>query len=68
MHTLQADFQIDRHGNIIGITPMNGAAHEWLDENCQTEGWEWLGRTLNVHLRVAPAIVEGIAAAGFIME
>ncbi len=64
----QADFVVDRMGSIVGVTPMNQAAREWIDENCQTEGWQWLGDTLNMDIRMAPAVVQGIADDGFTVE
>ena len=63
-----ADFQTDRMSSVVGITPMNPAAREWLDENCQADDWQWQGETLNVDRRMAPAILEGITAAGFTVE
>lgn len=64
----QADFIIDRSGSIIGITPMNQDAREWLDENVQSEGWQWLGETLNVDIRMAGEVVAGMQAAGLNVE
>ncbi len=64
-HKPPVDFQIERTGNLVRVTPMNDAAREWLDENCQTEGWEWMGPTLHVDARMAPPIVQGITDAGF---
>lgn len=61
----QNDFIVDRMGSIIGITPMNQVAREWLTENCQAEPWQWQNATLNIDGRMADNILEGIAAAGF---
>lgn len=43
--TATPDVITDNFGSIVGITPMTPAAREWLDENCQTEPWQWLGAT-----------------------
>ena len=64
----EADFIVDRMGSIVGITPMNQAAREWLDANCQAEPWQWQGETLTVDGRMAPEILEGMTAAGLTVE
>ena len=58
------DVLTDNFGSIVGITPMTPIAREWIDENCQTEPWQWLGGTLNVDRRYADDLVEGMAEAG----
>lgn len=66
--TATPDVITDNFGSIVGITPMTPAAREWLDENCQTEPWQWLGATLNVDCRMAGPILEGMAEAGLILR
>ena len=62
------DVLVDNFGSVVGITPMTPAAQEWIDENCQTEGWQWLGATLNVEPRYAGDIVAGMQADGLTVE
>ena len=66
--TAAPDVITDNFGSIVGITPMTPAAREWIDENCQTEEWQWLGLTLNVDRRYAADILEGMQEAGLILE
>lgn len=66
--TIEPDVITDNFGSIVGITPMTPAAREWIDENCQTEPWQWLGATLNVDTRYAGPILEGMAEAGLILR
>ena len=63
-----ADLTVDRMGSIVGLTPMNQVAREWLDDNCQAEPWQWQGDTLNIDGRMAPEILEAIQAAGLTVE
>jgi hypothetical protein len=65
--TTEPDVITDRFGSIVGITPMTAAAREWIDNNCQAEPWQWLGLTLNVDLRYATAILQGMANDGLIL-
>jgi hypothetical protein len=66
--TETVDVITDNFGSIVGITPMTQAAREWIDENCQTEPWQWLGATLNVDTRLAGPILEGMSEAGLILR
>ncbi len=61
----EVDVFIDNQGTIVAITPMTRAAREWLEDNCQTEPWQWLGVTLGVEHRYAGDIIEGLQEAGF---
>lgn len=63
-----SDFQTDRMGSVVGVTPMNQAAREWLDANAQAEPWQWQGETLNIDQRMAPPIIDAAVAAGFAVE
>ena len=62
------DVIVENFGSIIGITPMTPAAREWIDENCQTEGWQWLGATLNVDFRMAADVLQGMIDSGLTVE
>jgi hypothetical protein len=63
-----ADFNVDSFGSIVGITPMNAAAREWIAENVSSEGWQWLGATLNIDTRYAEDLINGISEAGFTVK
>jgi hypothetical protein len=62
------DVIVENFGSIIGITPMTPEAREWIDENCQIEEWQWLGRTLNVDFRLAADVLQGMQEAGLTIE
>lgn len=43
----RADFAVSRFGGIVSFTPLSDDAKSWLRENVRSEGWQWLGPTLN---------------------
>lgn len=59
------DFSIYDEGSVVVITPLNDDARDWIEENVQSEGWQWLGHGLCVDHRMAGPLVDGIASAGF---
>ena len=59
----QADVITDRFGSIVGIT--RGAWRPRVDDENETEPWQWLGLTLNVDCRYA-ADSPGMADDGLI--
>ena len=42
----QIDAQVDKQGTIVAITPLTPAARQWIDANCKTESWQWVGDML----------------------
>lgn len=64
----ETDVKVDRYGSIVGFAPMTPAACEWIEERCQTEGWQWLAGVLNVDMKYAGDIVAGMQADGLIVE
>ena len=64
---IDTDFVVDDYGSIVGITPITPAARDWLDENVESEPWQWLGCTLNVGGRYANDLIEGMQEDGLQM-
>jgi hypothetical protein len=62
------DVITENFGSIIGITPMSPAAREWIDENCLTEPWQWLGGMLGVDTRLAGDVLQGMSEAGLTLR
>lgn len=54
------DFLFIDHGSIVGFTPLSDEAREWMDDNVQSEGWQWMGRTLMVDARMGMPLLEAI--------
>ena len=58
------DFEIRNEGTVFTVTPLTLAGREWLDANVESEGWQWLGRSLVVDHRYAGGLVEAILESG----
>lgn len=58
------DVVVSNQGTIIQFRPVTDAGREWIDENVQSEGWQWLGAWLSVDWRFAAPLIEGMQNAG----
>lgn len=58
------DLLIRDEGTVVVLMPQTDAAREWIDDNICSEPWQWLGSSLAVDHRYAPAIIQGAAEAG----
>jgi hypothetical protein len=63
-----ADFVLANHGTIMTLRPNTEAAQAWLDANVEAEAWQWLGPSLSIEPRCAPALVQGIMDDGLSVE
>jgi hypothetical protein len=63
-----ADFTAIDQGSIVMLRPNTDAAREWLDENVESESWQWQGPFLCMDARMAQPLIEGIEAEGFTGE
>jgi hypothetical protein len=57
---MKRNFAFTQSGNLYGITCKTKKAKKWVKENCQTDGWQWLGNTLWIDIRMAETIKEAI--------
>ncbi len=57
-----------RLASMVLITPVSYVGRQWIDENLQVEGWQWLGRSLAVDKRYAEPIVDGMIGDGLDVE
>lgn len=62
------DFTASNHGSIILLTPKTEAAHAWVNENLQVEGWQTLGSSIAIEPRYFGDIVEGIRHDGLTIQ
>lgn len=62
-----SDFRIFDQGSLVMVEPVTDAAKEWVDENVQLEGWQWLGPAFGVDHRMIVVLASAIAAEGFEM-
>ena len=61
----QADVEIHNEGSMMLFELFTPAAHDWVEENVQTDGYQWLGpHSFAVESRYAPHLAAGMAEAG----
>ena len=58
------DFVVTNMGTTILIRPVTAAAREWIDENVETEPWQWLGGALGVDHRPGWNLVDILEDSG----
>jgi hypothetical protein len=46
--------------DMVGFTMLSDDAKQWLDENVETEGWQWLGNILWVDMRSAQQLINAL--------
>jgi hypothetical protein len=62
------DVLIENNGSIFSIIPLTQEGRDWIDNNVQSEGWQWLGDRLNVEPRYAYDLAAGMLADGLRVE
>lgn len=55
-------------GTIVVFTPQTDEDRSWINENCHTEGWQWVGRSFAVDHGCAQPLVNGIIQSGLNWE
>ena len=60
-----ADVIVDDQGTVCAFEFQTDEALNWLDENVEYEGWQWLGGRLIVDHRPAYGLAEAFQQAGF---
>lgn len=60
MKAINRNFHFINAGTIYQICPKTKKALKWMQENLQTDGWQWLGKTLCVDHRIYPGVKEFI--------
>lgn len=65
--TKEHDFEVNDEGTIVQIIPVSQTAKDWIDENVESEGWQWLGRALCIDHRYAEDIIDGMLSEGLEM-
>jgi len=61
-------FVLANGGTVFTFCPLTDRAKLWIDENVETEGWQWLGATLVVETRFAYSLAVGMTDAGLILK
>lgn len=58
------DLDYENHGSIVLVRPTSDAGRAWIDENTETEGWQWIGGALAVEPRYAGDLLFGAQSEG----
>ncbi len=58
------DVTVQNHGTVMMFHTETPKARQWVEENVQTEWWQWLGAAFAVEHRNAMALVRGMLDAG----
>ena len=58
------DVLISDQGSLFLVTPMSEAARDWVSENVQLEGWQWMGISFAVEWRFAQDLISGMQGDG----
>jgi hypothetical protein len=62
------DVLVRNEGSVVIVTPQTDAAKEWVEENVETSGWQWLGGGFAVEPRMLDNLLEGMDADGLELE
>jgi len=62
------DVLVNNVGTFYTFCPLTLRAKEWIDENVQTESWQWFGHALVVEHRYAWGLAQGMKDAGLVLE
>jgi hypothetical protein len=56
--------RVENEGTVILLRPVNGIARQWLEDNVESEGWQWFGGALACEPRTVVPVLEGFVADG----
>jgi hypothetical protein len=65
---MSPDVLVNNAGTLFTFCPLTARAKEWIAENVQSEGYQWLGATLCVEHRYAWGLAQGMKDAGLVLE
>jgi hypothetical protein len=62
------DVLVANQGSVFVFNPLTARAKEWIEENVQSEDWQWFGTTLVVEHRYAWGLAQGMQDAGLVLQ
>jgi hypothetical protein len=62
------DFVVRSQGTTWVLRPMNRRASRWLDNNAESEPWQWVGRALVVEWRFGRDLLTAISNDGLTIK
>lgn len=63
-----ADIEIQNHGTLLLVTPLNTDASKWVTANVVVEGWQWFGGGFVVEPRYVESIVHHARGDGLVVR
>jgi hypothetical protein len=67
-HTVTPDVLVRNEGTVFVFCPLTSAAKEWIDENVESEAYQWFGNALVVEHRFAWGLGRGMKDARLVLE
>jgi hypothetical protein len=64
----QPDVLVANAGTVFTFCALSTRATEWIEENVQSESYQWLGAVLVVEHRYAWGLAQGMKDAGLVLE
>lgn len=64
----EADVVTRNEGTVVAFTLASELAKRWVEENTETEGWQWLGPVLCVDQRAAFPLIDRMQADGLVVR
>lgn len=61
------DVLVRNEGTVFVFCPLTPAAKQWIDENVESDSWQWFGNTLVVGHRYAWGLCQGMRDAGLVL-
>lgn len=58
------DVRVRDAGSIVQFFLLTQKAKDWVRENVESEGWQWMGQALCVDHRYATDLINGMLEAG----
>lgn len=63
------DVEVSNEGSVFLFHLNTADAEAWVEENVETEGWQWMGRkAFAVDHRYAQLLAEGMLEAGLVVR
>jgi hypothetical protein len=61
------DVLVRNEGSVFVFCPLTEAARNWIEDNVESESWQWFGSALVVDHRYAAALGLGMKDAGLVL-
>lgn len=55
-------------GTVWQLLPLSRKASDWIEENVETEDWQWVGSSLVVDWRFVGPLLDGARGTGLAVE